>query len=179
MSLYEIEVTDIHGRRRTLAEYKGKVLLIVNTASRCGLTPQYEGLQRLYDAYAARGLVVLGFPCNQFMEQEPGSEADILSFCRTNYGVTFPLFAKIEVNGPNAHPLYRLLKQAAPGPNGGGEIEWNFTKFLVDRNGNVVRRFAPGDPPEAIRPHVERLLPPSSNGMIENGMNEPEDGSAV
>ncbi|MFP6559296.1 glutathione peroxidase [Paraburkholderia sp. B3] len=142
----------------SLESYAGKVLLIVNTASDCGFTPQYTGLQKLYDDYATRGLAVLGFPCNQFGKQEPGDSAQIGSFCEKNYGVTFPMFDKIDVNGANAHPLYRWLTGEAPGLLGLEAIKWNFTKFLVDRNGKVVKRYAPVTKPEAIAADIEKLL---------------------
>ena len=144
-----------------LADFRGRVLLIVNTASQCGFTPQYAGLEKLYRAYKDHGLVVLGFPCNQFGAQEPGSAAAIGAFCEKNYGVSFPIFAKIDVNGPNAHPLYRYLKKQKPGllgPIGGGAIKWNFTKFLIDRNGRVVARYAPSTKPETLAPAIEKLL---------------------
>jgi glutathione peroxidase len=134
------------------------VLLIVNTASECGFTPQYAGLQKLYNDYATRGLAVLGFPCNQFGKQEPGDSAQIGSFCEKNYGVTFPIFDKIDVNGANAHPLYRWLTGEAPGLLGLEAIKWNFTKFLVDRNGKVVKRYAPVTKPEAIAADIDKLL---------------------
>ena len=157
MSLYEIPVKTITGEETTLEAYKGKVLLIVNTASKCGLTPQYKGLQELYEQYRDRGFVVLGFPCNQFAGQEPGSEAEIARFCETNYGVTFPMFAKIDVNGPDTHPLYQYLKEHAP--NGENqEIEWNFGKFLVDRNGDVVKRIHPRVEPGELTAAIESLL---------------------
>jgi glutathione peroxidase len=142
----------------SLENYAGKVLLIVNTASECGFTPQYAGLQKLYDDYATRGLAVLGFPCNQFGKQEPGDSAQIGSFCEKNYGVTFPMFDKIDVNGANAHPLYRWLTGEAPGLLGLEAIKWNFTKFLVDRNGKVVKRYAPVTKPEAIAADIDKLL---------------------
>ncbi|WP_296654303.1 glutathione peroxidase [Paraburkholderia sp.] len=142
----------------SLERFAGKVLLVVNTASECGFTPQYAGLQKLYEAYAARGLDVLGFPCNQFGKQEPGDAAQIGSFCEQNYGVGFPMFDKIDVNGANAHPLYRWLTGEAPGVLGLEAIKWNFTKFLVDRNGNVVKRYAPVTKPEAIAADIEKLL---------------------
>ncbi|WP_233881407.1 glutathione peroxidase [Paraburkholderia flagellata] len=146
------------GQPVSLERYTGKVLLIVNTASECGFTPQYAGLQKLYDQYAARGLAVLGFPCNQFGKQEPGDAAQIGSFCEKNYGVTFPMFEKIDVNGANAHPLYRWLTGEAPGLLGLEGIKWNFTKFLVDRNGSVVKRYAPVTKPEAIAADIEKQL---------------------
>ncbi|RQH07903.1 glutathione peroxidase [Paraburkholderia dinghuensis] len=142
----------------SLERYAGKVLLVVNTASECGFTPQYAGLQKLYDEYAPRGLAVLGFPCNQFGKQEPGDAAQIGGFCEKNYGVTFPMFNKIDVKGANAHPLYRWLTDEAPGILGLAAIKWNFTKFLVDREGNVVKRYAPATKPEAIAADIEKLL---------------------
>ena len=145
----------------SLAEFRGKVLLIVNTASKCGFTPQYAGLEALYRAYRQRGFQVLAFPCNQFGAQEPGNEAEIGAFCERNYGATFPLFAKIDVNGPNAHPLFQFLKRSKPGILGifgAGAIKWNFTKFLVDRNGHVVGRYGPSTKPERLAKSVERLL---------------------
>jgi len=151
-------MTDIHGKPQSLSRYKDKVLLIVNTASRCGFTPQYKGLEALYKKMHARGLEVLGFPCNQFGAQEPGSEEEIESFCELNYGVTFPLFAKIDVNGKNAAPLYEYLKTSRPGLLGSEAIKWNFTKFLVDRKGRVVERYAPKVEPEAIAADIEKLL---------------------
>jgi glutathione peroxidase len=158
MSLYDIEVTTIEGKKKSLAEYKGKVLLIVNTASKCGFTPQYSGLQNLYEKYGEKGLIVLGFPCNQFANQEPGDEAEIQQFCQLNYGVTFPLFAKVDVKGPNAHPLFRYLTKEAPGFLGMKSIKWNFTKFLVDRNGRVVKRYAPNVTPDKIEMDIRELL---------------------
>jgi glutathione peroxidase len=149
-TLYDVEVKTIDGEQRTLADYAGKHLLIVNVASRCGFTPQYEGLEKLYRDFKERGLVVLGFPCDQFGHQEPGDEHEIKSFCATSYDVTFPLFAKIEVNGPGAHPLYQHLKASAKGVLGSEAIKWNFTKFLVDPQGEVVKRYAPTTTPAAI-----------------------------
>ncbi len=159
MSLYDIEVTDIEGRPRRLSEFAGKALLVVNTASQCGFTPQYEGLEQLSRRYADRGLVVLGFPCDQFGHQEPGDEAQIRGFCTSRFGVTFPMFAKIEVNGAGAHPLYRLLKKEAPGVLGIEAIKWNFTKFLVDPAGRVVARYAPITTPESLAGDIEAVLP--------------------
>ena len=156
--VYDFSVTDIHGKPQSLAKYKDKVLLIVNTASQCGFTPQYKGLEALYKKMHARGLEVLGFPCNQFGAQEPGSEEEIESFCEVNYGVTFPLFAKIDVNGKNAAPLYEHLKKSKPGLLGSEGIKWNFTKFLIDRKGDVVERYAPKVEPEAIAADIEKLL---------------------
>ena len=157
-SLYEIGVKPISGEPHTLAAYRGKTLLIVNVASQCGFTPQYAGLEALYRKYQERGLVVLGFPCNQFGRQEPGSETEIQQFCSTTYDVTFPLFAKVDVNGPATHPLYELLKAARPGLLGTEAIKWNFTKFLVDSAGKVVARYAPSDTPEKIEHAVSDLL---------------------
>ena len=158
MTLYDIEARTIDGGARPLRDYAGKVLLIVNVASKCGFTPQYKGLQALHDTYAERGLVVLGFPCNQFGAQEPGSESEIAAFCSATYDVSFPLFAKVDVNGEHAHPLFKRLKHDAPGLLGSEAIKWNFTKFLVDRNGKVVRRYAPTDTPQAMAKDIEALL---------------------
>ncbi|MDQ2962844.1 MAG: glutathione peroxidase [Pseudomonadota bacterium] len=156
--IYDIPVSDIHGKPRKLAEYDNKVLLIVNVASKCGFTPQYKGLEAVYEKLRGRGLEILGFPCNQFGAQEPGNEAEIAQFCDLNYGVTFPLFAKIDVNGSAAAPLYQYLKKAKPGLLGSEAIKWNFTKFLIDRKGNVVERYAPNVEPEAIAGDIEKLL---------------------
>jgi glutathione peroxidase len=156
--IYAIEVKTIDGRNMSMSEFEGRVLLIVNTASKCGFTPQYAGLERLYGKYRDRGFAVLGFPCNQFAGQEPGDESEIASFCSLNYGVTFPMFAKIDVNGPNAHPLYRLLKKKKSGLFGSGAVKWNFTKFLVDRKGNVVKRYGPAAKPEKIEADILKLL---------------------
>jgi len=158
MSVLEHTARSIDGSEQPLADYAGKVLLIVNVASQCGFTPQYIGLENLWRSYADRGLVVLGFPCNQFGHQEPGDEAEIRTFCSTKYDVTFPLFAKVEVNGPSAHPLFRELKHAAPGILGSEAIKWNFTKFLVDRKGWVVKRYGSMDSPESIARDIEALL---------------------
>jgi glutathione peroxidase len=157
-TLYGFKAETLDGETVGLDQYNGKVLLIVNVASECGFTPQYKGLQDLYTRYAARGLEILGFPCNQFGKQEPGDAAQIGSFCEKNYGVTFPMFAKIEVNGANAHPLYKYLTEKEPGVLGIEAIKWNFTKFLVDRKGNIVKRFAPITKPESIADDVEKLL---------------------
>ena len=157
-TVYDFSATTINGEEVPLSRYRDRVLLVVNTASKCGFTPQYQGLEALYRDLQDRGLVVLGFPCNQFGKQEPGSEEQISEFCDLNYGVTFPLFGKIDVNGPASHPLYRYLKEAAPGLLGTRKIKWNFTKFLVSRNGQVARRYAPTDKPEAIRKDIEQLL---------------------
>lgn len=149
-NIYDVEVTTIDGENRTLAGYQGKHLLIVNVASECGFTPQYEGLEKLYRDLKDRGVVVLGFPCNQFGHQEPGDESEIKSFCSLTYAVTFPMFAKIEVNGPGTHPLYERLKASAKGVLGSEAIKWNFTKFLVDPQGAVVKRYASTTAPAAI-----------------------------
>lgn len=150
-SVHAFTARTIDGQERALADYAGKVLLVVNVASACGLTPQYEGLERLYREHRARGLEVLGFPCNQFAGQEPGTEAEILSFCRLHYDVSFPLFAKIDVNGEGAHPLYAHMKAVATQPDGPGEVSWNFAKFLVDREGKVIARFKPKEDPTGAR----------------------------
>ena len=156
--IYDFSVKDIHGRTVRLDRYRGKVMLVVNTASKCGFTPQYKGLEALHQKLAGRGLVVLGFPCNQFGGQEPGGEDEIASFCEVNYGVTFPLFAKIDVNGEAAHPLYKFMTKAKPGLLGSEAIKWNFTKFLVDRKGNVVERFAPNAEPASLEKDIEKVL---------------------
>lgn len=155
--LYDFSATSLGGQGIALSEYRGKVVLVVNTASKCGFTPQYEDLEKLYQTYKDRGFVVLGFPCNQFGEQEPGSAEDIASFCQINYGVSFPMFAKIEVNGPGAHPVFQFLKKAKPGLFGQA-IRWNFTKFLIGRDGVPLRRFAPSTAPAKLTPHVEKAL---------------------
>jgi glutathione peroxidase len=155
---YDIDVKTIQGADQTLADFAGKILLIVNVASKCGFTPQYEGLEALYRKYRDEGFIVLGFPCDQFGQQEPGSDAEIASFCKTTYDVTFPMFSKIKVNGESTHPLYQLLKAEAPGAFGTEAIKWNFTKFLVDRDGHVVRRYGSVEKPEAIEADIERLL---------------------
>lgn len=147
MTVLDFSVVDIDGKTRSLREFEGKVLLLVNVASQCGLTPQYAGLQELWTSYQSRGLVVLGFPCNQFGGQEPGSEAQVKQFCETRFGVTFPMFAKVDVNGPARHPLYEHLTTQPTQPEGPGNISWNFAKFLVDRTGTVVARFAPTTAP--------------------------------
>jgi len=157
-TVYAFSAKSLDGKDVSLAEYRGKVLLIVNTASQCGFTPQYAGLQELYNKYQKQGLVVLGFPCNQFGGQEPGSEAEIGKFCATNFGVTFPLFAKIDVNGDLAHPLYDCLKSSAPGILGSEAIKWNFTKFLIGRDGKVLNRFGSATKPEEIQGDLEKAL---------------------
>jgi glutathione peroxidase len=157
-SIYDFTVNDIKGKAVRLDRYKGKVMLIVNTASKCGFTPQYKGLEALYEKLNGKGLEVLGFPCNQFGSQEPGSEKEIAQFCELNYGVTFPMFEKIDVNGKKAAPLYKYLKAEKPGLLGSEAIKWNFTKFLVDRKGNVVARYAPNDTPESLAGDIEKAL---------------------
>lgn len=157
MSIYDIEVQDIEHKTLKLEKYKGKVMLIVNVASKCGYTGQYAGLQELHEKYSDKGFSVLGFPCNQFLSQEPGTEEQIKNFCMTSFGVTFDMFAKIDVNGDNAHPLYKYLKQNAGGIFG-DNIKWNFTKFLVDRDGNVMKRYAPSTKPKDIEEDIKKLL---------------------
>jgi glutathione peroxidase len=157
-TIYDFSVDDIGGKPVGLDRYKGKVLLVVNTASQCGFTPQYEGLEALYRKYRDQGLEVLGFPCNQFGAQEPGSDEEIAAFCETRFGVSFPMFHKVDVNGEHAAPVYRYLKHARPGLLGTEAIKWNFTKFLVDRTGNVVARYAPNDTPASIDPDVAKAL---------------------
>jgi glutathione peroxidase len=158
MSIYDLSAKAIDGTDVKLDRFKGKPLLVVNVASKCGFTPQYEGLEALYQKYQKQGLVVLGFPCDQFGHQEPGDESQIQSFCSTTYGVTFPMFAKIDVNGSNTHPVYQHLKSEAPGLLGTTSVKWNFTKFLVDRSGVVVRRYGSRDRPENIEPDVIAAL---------------------
>lgn len=157
-SAYDFSARDIHGKKVPLKKFKGKVLLIVNTASHCGFTPQYKGLQALHEQYCSRGLVVLGFPCNQFGGQEPGNEEEIASFCEMNYGVTFPLMSKIDVNGANAHPLYQWLCERAPGLFGSKDIKWNFTKFLIGRDGQPIKRYAPQETPQSLASDIETAL---------------------
>jgi glutathione peroxidase len=156
--IYAFEARTIDGEPAKLADYKGKTLLIVNTASHCGFTPQYAGLEKLYREYKDSGFAILGFPCNQFGKQEPGTGEEIKNFCETNYNISFPVFEKIEVNGPGTFPLYRYLKKAAPGVLGIRRIHWNFTKFLVSREGKVLHRFAPATTPDALRKHIEKAL---------------------
>jgi len=156
--VYSFSAPLLNGRSVSLEEFKGRVLLIVNTASKCGFTPQYASLEHLYRTYKDRGFAVLGFPCNQFGQQEPGTAEDIGMFCQCSYGVTFPVFSKIEVNGLGAHPLYRFLEQVKPGIFGTRRIKWNFTKFLVDRSGRVKGRYAPTTKPEALTPEIEALM---------------------
>lgn len=157
MDIYNFSALDIKGQERSLSEYKGKTLVIVNTASKCGLTPQYEGLEKLYQQYKDQGLEILGFPCNQFGSQEPGDEKNIEEFCSINYGVSFPMFSKIEVNGSAAHPLYKYLKQEKGGLLGSA-IKWNFTKFVVSKEGKVLKRFAPTASPESMEDYLKAIL---------------------
>ena len=158
MSIYEIEVKDIDGKVVKLEKYKGRVMLIVNVASNCGYTGQYAGLEMLHERYSEQGLSVLGFPCNQFLSQEPGTEEEIKNFCTSSFGVKFDMFSKLEVNGTGAHPLYRFLKKHAGGALGLDIIKWNFTKFLVNREGNVLQRYAPATTPESIEEDIKKLL---------------------
>ena len=157
-SVYDFTAKTIDGEEKSLAEFRGKPMLIVNTASKCGFTPQYTGLEALWRKHAPEGLVVLGFPCDQFGHQDPGNEEEIRNFCSLNYDVSFPMFAKVDVNGDGAHPLFRHLKKEAKGLLGTEGIKWNFTKFLVDRNGKVVKRYAPTDTPEAIEKELPKVL---------------------
>jgi glutathione peroxidase len=157
-SIYDFDAVGIDGRAVPLADFKGKVLLVVNTASACGFTPQFAGLEELNKAYSAQGLAVLGFPCNQFGSQDPGADAEIASFCQVNYGVTFPMMSKIDVNGAQAHPLYQWLTKEAPGLLGTKAIKWNFTKFLVDKDGQVIKRYAPTDTPKSLAKDIESAL---------------------
>lgn len=158
MSIYQFSATNIKGQEVSLSEYQGKVLLIVNTASKCGFTPQFEGLENLHQELAEQGLVILGFPCNQFGSQDPGEDGQIEEFCQLNYGVSFPMFSKIEVNGGDTHPLFSYLKNQAKGLLGSKAIKWNFTKFLVNREGEVVSRYGSADKPKAIKADIEKLL---------------------
>lgn len=158
MDIFSIEAQRLDGTAGTLEPYKGKVLLVVNVASKCGFTPQYKGLETLYRDFRDRGLEILGFPCNQFGHQEPGDADEIASFCSTTYDVSFPMFAKVDVNGDGAHPLYRHLKQEKTGLLGTGAIKWNFTKFLIGKDGKVLKRYAPTDKPEKLRADIEAAL---------------------
>lgn len=156
-NFYQFKATSLQGKEIAMDNYKGKTVLVVNTASKCGLTPQFEGLEKLYKDYKDKGLVILGFPCNQFANQEPGDEKSIAEGCLLNYGVTFPMFSKIDVNGENAHPIYKYLKKELGGTLG-SKIKWNFTKFLIDAEGNPVKRFAPTTKPEKLEGYIEKLL---------------------
>jgi glutathione peroxidase len=157
-ALFDIPVTTIKGEQKTLADFGGKAVLVVNTASKCGFTPQYKGLENVWQQYKDKGLVVLGFPCNQFGKQEPGDEGAISEFCELNFGVSFPLFQKVDVNGSEAHPLFVNLKKSAPGLLGSQGIKWNFTKFLLSADGQVIKRFAPTTKPEDLTDEIEALL---------------------
>lgn len=157
-TIYDLEVKTIDGQVVKMSQYKDQVLLIVNVASKCGFTPQYEGLEKLYEKYKQKGFVVLGFPCNQFMNQEPETDNEIKEFCTLTYGVTFPMFSKIDVNGDNAHPLYKFLKQKATGFLGIDSIKWNFTKFLINKKGEVVDRFSPSTTPDELEKDIQKLL---------------------
>lgn len=158
MSIYQFNVNKINGETIFLEEYKGKVVLIVNTASKCGFSPQYDDLQKLYDQYREEGLIILGFPCNQFLGQEPGDPLEIESYCKLNHDVTFPMFEKVRVFGKNAHPLFKYLTEQAPGIMGSKAIKWNFTKFIIDQRGNVVNRYAPQTKPFDIEVDIKKLL---------------------
>ncbi|WP_104411655.1 glutathione peroxidase [Malaciobacter marinus] len=157
-TIYDIEVETIDGKKISLNEYKNKVLLIVNVASKCGFTSQYEGLEKLYNKYKNKDFVVLGFPCNQFMNQEPATNEEIKEFCSLTYDVSFPMFSKIDVNGDEAHPLYKFLKSKASGFLGTEAIKWNFTKFLIDKNGNIINRYSPSTTPKSLEDDIEKLL---------------------
>lgn len=158
MSIYDFQANTLRGQEESLSKYKGKVLLVVNTASKCGFTPQYKGLQEVYDKFKDRGFEVLGFPSNQFAGQEPGESEDIAEFCELNYGVTFPMYEKIDVKGDEAHPLFKYLSKEAPGVLGSKSVKWNFTKFLVDQEGRVLKRFAPSTAPGQIEADIAKLL---------------------
>ncbi len=158
MSIYEFSATNIKGQEVSLSDYQGKVILIVNTASKCGFTPQFEGLENLHKELEEQGLVILGFPCNQFGSQDPGDDGQIEEFCQLNYGVSFPMFSKIDVNGSEAHPLYAYMKKQARGVLGSKTIKWNFTKFLINKEGDVIQRYAPNDKPENIKVDIQELL---------------------
>ena len=157
-TIYDFQAELLEGEQKNLADYQGKVLLVVNTASQCGLTPQFEGLEKLYQDYQQQGLVILGFPCNQFANQDPSSNEEIGSFCQRNYGVSFPMFAKVDVNGSNAHPIYKYLTSEAKGILGSESIKWNFTKFLINQNGEVIKRYSPTTKPEKIGKDIQKLL---------------------
>ncbi|MFF2908720.1 glutathione peroxidase [Paenibacillus sp. NPDC057934] len=158
MSIYDFEAQTLRGEEESLSKYKGKVLLVVNTASKCGFTPQFKGLQEVYEKYNDRGFEILGFPSNQFAGQEPGESEEIAEFCEINYGVTFPMYEKVDVKGDEAHPLFKYLSAEAPGVLGSKSIKWNFTKFLVDQDGRVLKRFAPKTTPDQIEEEIKQLL---------------------
>ena len=157
-TVYDFSATDINGKEAALTQFRGKAMLVVNTASACGFTPQFGGLEALHQAYAGQGLVVLGFPCNQFGNQDPGADAEIASFCQLNYGVSFPMMGKVEVNGAGAHPLFSFLSAQAPGLLGSKAIKWNFTKFLIGKDGSVLKRYAPQDTPASLAKDIEKAL---------------------
>jgi len=158
MSFYDFEAKKLNGQNTSMEDFKGKTVVVVNTASKCGLTPQYEGLENLYNKYKDQGLVILGFPCNQFANQESGSSKEIEEFCQLNYGVSFPMFDKIDVNGKNAHPIFKYLKSELKGGLLGSRIKWNFTKFIIDKNGKPVKRFAPVTTPEKMEDYIQKVL---------------------
>ncbi|SHO63314.1 glutathione peroxidase [Algoriphagus zhangzhouensis] len=158
MSFYDFEAKKLNGQNTSMGDFKGKTVVVVNTASKCGLTPQYEGLENLYNKYKDRGLVILGFPCNQFANQESGSSKEIEEFCQLNYGVSFPMFDKIDVNGKDAHPIFKYLKSHLKGGILGSRIKWNFTKFVIDKNGKPVKRFAPVTTPEKMEEYIQKVL---------------------
>ncbi|WP_268035379.1 glutathione peroxidase [Algoriphagus sp. PAP.12] len=158
MSFYDFEAKKLNGQNTSMEDFKGKTVVVVNTASKCGLTPQYEGLENLYNKYKDQGLVILGFPCNQFANQESGSSKEIEEFCQLNYGVSFPMFDKIDVNGKNAHPIFKYLKSELKGGLLGSRIKWNFTKFVIDKNGKPVKRFAPVTTPEKMEDYIQKVL---------------------
>ena len=157
-TFYDFEAKNLNGKTVSMKEYQGKTIVVVNTASKCGLTPQYAGLEKLYQNYKHQGLIILGFPCNQFQNQEPGTSDDIKEFCQVNYGVSFPMFEKIEVNGKNAHPIFKYLKSNLPGGIFGDRIKWNFTKFLINNKGIPVKRFSPTTKPEKMEKIIQELL---------------------
>lgn len=158
MNIYNLEAKKLNGENVSMKEYEGKTMIVVNTASKCGFTPQYEGLEKLYQKYKDQGLVVLGFPCNQFGNQESGTSDEIQEFCQVNYGVSFPMFEKIEVNGANTHPVFKLLKSQLPGGLLGNKVKWNFTKFIIDKHGKPVKRFAPSTKPEKMETTIQKIL---------------------
>ena len=157
MNFYEFEANKLNGESSKMAEYKGKTVIVVNTASKCGLTPQYEGLEKMYSKYKDKGLVILGFPCNQFGKQEPGGADDIQEFCQVNYGVSFPMYEKVDVNGKSAHPIFKYLKSELGGFLG-SKIKWNFTKFVIDKDGKPLKRFAPTTKPESMEAYIEKII---------------------
>ncbi|WP_026954950.1 glutathione peroxidase [Algoriphagus vanfongensis] len=158
MNFYDFEAKKLNGKEASMADFKGKTVIVVNTASKCGLTPQYEGLEKLYSKYKEQGLVILGFPCNQFANQESGNSDEIAEFCQVNYGVSFPMFDKIDVNGKDAHPIFKYLKSELKGGILGSKIKWNFTKFIIDKNGNPVKRFSPVTTPEKMESYIQQIL---------------------